>query len=292
MITQRDIAKLSNRLYLDACERLGKKLARRSPESVIERDYVLAWFLTELARHPTLSTALAFKGGTALRRIHFGEYRFSEDLDFSLTRPIPMDELFVHFREVFEGLKAKSGIEFTLDETTVTTHQRNDTLYFKYKGPLPTPNSVKVDISRSETLVFPLEMKPVLQTYSEYADLPMDGPPLQVYAFHEIVVEKTLAITDGARREPRDLYDLWFIMQERHVEHPEEVVVGLGEKLATRPGRADDVLAPKLENVEASLRRSWEQRLGAQVDALPGFDDCFRDVRKLMNDFDRLRGKG
>ena len=291
MIGQRDIAKLSNRLYQEACDRLGKKLARRSPESVIERDYVLAWFLTELARHRNLSTALAFKGGTALRRIHFGEYRFSEDLDFSLTRPVPMDELFIQFRAVFAGLKARSGIAFTLDETTVSTHQRNDTLYFKYQEPLPTSNSVKVDISRSEALVFPLEMKPVLQTYAEYADLPMDSPPLQVYALHEIVVEKTLAVTDGARREPRDLYDLWFILQERHVEFPEEVIAGLETKLASRPGRANDVLAPKLEKVEAALRRSWEQRLSAQVEALPGFDHCFLDVRKLMNDFDRLRGK-
>ena len=37
------------------------------PEAVIERDYVLAWFLTGLAGHP-LREVLAFKGGTALRR--------------------------------------------------------------------------------------------------------------------------------------------------------------------------------------------------------------------------------
>ena len=38
---------------------------RRIPEAVIERDYVLAWFLTGLAGHP-LREVLAFKGGTAL----------------------------------------------------------------------------------------------------------------------------------------------------------------------------------------------------------------------------------
>ena len=54
------------------------------PRTVIERDYVLAWFLTGLAGHP-LRDVLAFKGGTALRRCWFADYRFSEDLDFTLT---------------------------------------------------------------------------------------------------------------------------------------------------------------------------------------------------------------
>lgn len=103
------------------------------------------------------------------------------------------------------------------------------------------------------------------------------------------MVEKTLAVTDGARREPRDLYDIWFILQERRVEHPEDLVDGLSRKLASREGRADDVLAPRLEKVEAVFRKAWVSRLGAQVEVLPGFDNCFRDVKQLMNDFDRLR---
>ncbi|MEO8407845.1 MAG: nucleotidyl transferase AbiEii/AbiGii toxin family protein [Oxalobacteraceae bacterium] len=290
MIHQRNISKLANRLYQETVGKVGKKLARRVPENVIERDYVLAWFLTELAMHPLLSTALAFKGGTALRRVHFGEYRFSEDLDFSLTRAIPLEDLFTAFRQVFVSLEKASGISFTLDAENVTRHQRNDTFYFGYKGPLPAKNSVKVDVTRGETIVFPLDQKRVLKTYPEYTDLPEDGPTLQVYAFYEIVVEKTLAITDGARREPRDLYDLWYILQERHVEHPEELVEGLSQKLASRDGRAADVLAPRLERVEGALRKAWEQRLGMQVEILPGFDDCFRDVKKLMSDFDKLRG--
>lgn len=80
-------------------------------------------------------------------------------------------------------------------------------------------------------------------------------------------------------------------MKEQHVQHPEEVVEGLNRKLASRPGRADDVLAPRLERALPTLKKAWEQRLGAQVALLPGFDECFRDVRKLMNDFDKLRGK-
>jgi uncharacterized protein len=44
MIPQRNISLISNTLMSAG--------GRRIPESVIERDYVLAWFLTGLAGHP------------------------------------------------------------------------------------------------------------------------------------------------------------------------------------------------------------------------------------------------
>lgn len=289
MLPQREISKLANRLYQEAISKVGKKIARRVPEDVIERDYVLAWLLTQIPTNSLLSQALAFKGGTALRRMHFGEYRFSEDLDFTLTEEVSLEDLFKAFKEVFEVLLRVSAIRVTLDEKDITRHARNDTFYLNYQGPLPAAKRVKVDVTRGETIVFPLEEKRVLRTYEEYTDLPADGAPLQVYALHEIVVEKTLAVTDGARREPRDLYDLWFILRERHLEHPEEVITGLNRKLASREGRASDVLVTRLERVEAVLRKGWETRLGVQVDMLPGFEDCFRDVKQLMGDFDRLR---
>jgi hypothetical protein len=83
LLPQREISKLANRLYLEAIDEVGKKSARRIPEDVIERDYVLAWLLTQIPTNTLLCEALTFKGGTALRRMHFGEYRFSEDLDFT-----------------------------------------------------------------------------------------------------------------------------------------------------------------------------------------------------------------
>lgn len=53
MIPQRNISLISNTLQSAG--------GRRIPEAVIERDYVLAWFLTGLAGHP-LRDVLAFKG--------------------------------------------------------------------------------------------------------------------------------------------------------------------------------------------------------------------------------------
>ena len=69
MIPQRNISLIANTLMTDS--------GRRTPEAVIERDYVLAWFLTGLADYP-LRKKLAFKGDTALRRCWIEGYRFSD----------------------------------------------------------------------------------------------------------------------------------------------------------------------------------------------------------------------
>ena len=101
MIPQRNISLIANKLL--------KEGGKRVPESVIERDYVLAWFLTGLANHP-LREILVFKGGTALRRCWIDHYRFSEDLDFTLTKPIQFSEILVGLNEVFESVYRECGI--------------------------------------------------------------------------------------------------------------------------------------------------------------------------------------
>jgi hypothetical protein len=101
MIPQRNISLISNTLMSAG--------GRRIPEAVIERDYVLAWFLTGLAGHP-LREVLAFKGGTALRRCWFEDYRFSEDLDFTLTRPITLADILDGLGEIFAAVETACGL--------------------------------------------------------------------------------------------------------------------------------------------------------------------------------------
>lgn len=53
------------------------------PWNVLEQDYVISWVLQGIVQVPELYDNLIFKGGTALKKCYFGEYRFSEDLDYS-----------------------------------------------------------------------------------------------------------------------------------------------------------------------------------------------------------------
>lgn len=51
----------------------------------IEKDYIISWILWGIYNHDFLKGALIFKGGTCLRKIHIEEYRYSEDMDFTLN---------------------------------------------------------------------------------------------------------------------------------------------------------------------------------------------------------------
>jgi len=76
---------LRNRLQ-EARKRLG------IPWEILERDYVLSWLLAGVSDVEALRDTLVFKGGTALKKCFFGDYRFSEDLDFSGIGDVPTGE--------------------------------------------------------------------------------------------------------------------------------------------------------------------------------------------------------
>src|SRR5205809_7544860 len=66
--------------------------SRGMSRHIIEKDYLLSWVLAGISGVPELREHLVFKGGTALKKCYFGEYRFSEDLDFSLLQGAPAAE--------------------------------------------------------------------------------------------------------------------------------------------------------------------------------------------------------
>ena len=157
MIPQRNISLISNTL-----QSVGVK---RIPKVVIERDYVLAWFLIGLAGHP-LRDVLAFKGGTALRRCWFEDDRFSEDLDFTLTRSIPLEEILAGLLDIFAAIEAACGLRIAFDREDRHSHQNSHTFYLRYQGPLPALNDVKVDITINEVLCYPLLHRPIQRIYA------------------------------------------------------------------------------------------------------------------------------
>jgi len=71
-------------------------------------------------------------------------------------------------------VREASGIEFAFDREDRHPHANSHTFYLPYIGPLPGGGSVKVDITIREQLILPLEARPVLRAYEEFADLPDD----------------------------------------------------------------------------------------------------------------------
>jgi predicted nucleotidyltransferase component of viral defense system len=111
---------------------------------------------------------------------------------------------------VYAAVQEQSGIAFAFDREDRQAHANSYTFYLRYTGPLPRGHDVKVDITINELVVFPLIERVVLRGYEEFSDLP-ENRSIFVYSLDEIAAEKTMALADPARNEPRDLYDLWHL---------------------------------------------------------------------------------
>ena len=99
MIPQAEISKLSYREGMS--------------DKVIAKDYIITWILLSLA-DSSLKDFLVFKGGTALKKIYFPDYRYSEDLDFTLRKEIAIDDLIAGLSESLNGLAKEQGFRFDI----------------------------------------------------------------------------------------------------------------------------------------------------------------------------------
>ena len=119
----------------------------------------------------------------------------------------------------------------------------------------------------------------MLRGYREYEDLP-EGHMIRVYGLDEIAVEKIVALTDRARNEPRDLFDVWFLTGEGHVDLA-MLTPEIERKLEFR-NRTVQGMNEELKRKEARYKKLWAARLGSQMAALPPFDGVFRSVLRSM----------
>lgn len=95
---------------------------------VIEKDYAQSYILAGLLSRPELKNTLIFKGGTALKKVFFGCYRFSEDLDFSAMNAPNRDDL-----EVIVGRGVTETARLLQEQGRFTTVMRR----LRESGPHP-----------------------------------------------------------------------------------------------------------------------------------------------------------
>ena len=259
---------IDRREILDIAGTLGL-----SPQ-VVEKDYVLGWVLAGIYQHAALAENWIFKGGTCLKKCYFETYRFSEDLDFTLTDSSRIDQEFLAdvFREIGEWIYEGTGIEIPeeLQEFEVFENPRGTVSCqgkLSYRGPI-APRSgglprIKLDLTLDELLVLP-PAEPVI--FHDYSDVPTEGISVRCYAYEEAFAEKVRAL--GERARPRDLYDV--INLFRNLEaRPQSAVLHdvLKQKCAHRgipvPTHAE------LEIHRDILEGSWQPMLGHQLQALP-----------------------
>lgn len=142
---------------------------RHKLDKIIEKDYVITWILLGLA-DSKLSGLLAFKGGTALKKAYFPDYRFSEDLDFTLLDATDDHTVIEGFRTILQELTKSQGFQFDVNDDKTERRSDSLTFYVDYVGPLQgclDSRDIKVDVTLEEILAFPLEARVIISPYSD-----------------------------------------------------------------------------------------------------------------------------
>jgi predicted nucleotidyltransferase component of viral defense system len=240
----------------------------------IEKDYILSWMLFGVAKHEQLSKAIVFKGGTALKKVYFEYFRFSEDLDFTLLNDETSNEqIFSWFKEIFEFIKEEANVPLEI----IDNNEHEDggiNFYISYIGPLGGQGNnkrIKVDISRNEQLVFDPVMKDVFVDYSD-----LEAYKLLCYPLEEVLVEKMRSVMQ--RMQARDFYDIWYLLQE----HGMEVDFYLNEfeaKCKSKDLQHTD-FPKKLTERLPQYKGRWLSSMSEQIKDLPDFDQVEREVKK------------
>jgi hypothetical protein len=263
MITQREISQLAYRLQMN--------------DKVIEKDYVITWLLLALA-DSELKDVISFKGGTALKKIYFPEYRYSEDLDFTLAEEIDSDELIDKFENMLKKLAKDQAFEFALSRERIERRDNSITLFVNYRGPLQavlSTRDIKVDFTISEKLIFPIEKKMI---HSSYSDSDGIKKKITAYSLEEILTEKLCAII--GRTEPRDLYDANFLLGLGNIDY--YLIPKAFKEKAEFKGYDPSRLMGLLDTRKSTFARMWDERLGLQIKNVPYLDDVLRELNRNL----------
>lgn len=240
----------------------------------IEKDYIISWILFGVSKHGQLSKKFVFKGGTVLKKVYFEDYRFSEDLDFTLLNSqISNNQIFSWFKEVFEFIKEEANIPLEI----IDNNEHEDggiNFYISFIGPLGGQGNnkrLKVDISRSEQLVFEPLMKDVFIGYPD-----MEEHKLLCYSLEEILVEKMRSVMQ--RMQARDFFDIWYLL-ERHEMDADFYMHEFKLKCESKNLLYTD-FPKKLSERLPQYKGRWLSSMSEQIQDLPEFDQVEREVQR------------
>lgn len=289
---------------------LKKRLIKKQQEKkarwdTIELDYALSWVLAAIGQEPASKEQLIFKGGTCLKKCYFGErYRFSQDLDFTALSTLSdrfLDQSIQKITDIASELSNQVGdeikysVELYQEKEPHPFHQRAYLLRAQYPWHRTPLTKIKVEVSRDETLAFPIQERGILHEYGESI-----LQKINTYSLEEILAEKFRGILQNqakfkvkgwVRSRVRDFYDLWHILNDfkgsLNLQGFEEAFVQkcLAKNLHFKNYQQFFNQAEYLLEV----KRDWEQHLQGLVNELPDFEKTIQALEKLSADI--FKGK-
>ncbi len=207
MILQKEIRTIAERLKV--------------PSDTVDKDYVLGHFLHELFKQPWAINNLIFKGGTCLKKCYFEEYRFSEDIDATIT-----NAAFIlakkQIEDVCNAITTNIGIAFRVlkfEKTLFRDEHIGWDIEICFWGANHGKNEVPkfgkdchtkiwCEFRQYETVLFPKENRKLLHLFSDVEKMQVSIP---CYSLQEVLAEKMRSLIQRSRGEARDYFDLWYI---------------------------------------------------------------------------------
>ena len=270
-------------------------VAKRVPQDVIEKDYVLSYIVAGVANTPSLDNSLVFKGGTALKKCVFGEYRFSEDLDFTAVDAPKGPELEAALQTALDWAAKELGqygpFEFELERYEEKQPHPGGQEAFVVRVQFPWQREplcrVKVEISFDEPVLTTIHRRKMAHGYDEPLEAEVD-----CYSLEEIVAEKLRALLQAhqklvmrgwTQRRARDYYDLWRILKQyaNDLDH-QKLLPLLRKKCEVRGVDFKAIEDFFTKELVTEAERSWDTMLATFVPDLAPFDVVQSELREML----------
>lgn len=161
----------------------------------VEQDLIISRTLVEIFNHPAVAENLAFRGGTALYKLHLAPVRYSEDIDLVQVQPGPIGSL-------MDALQEK--LNPWLGNPKRKQSEGRITLTYRMTSESGLPLKLKVEInSREHFTLLGLERRK-LEVESRWFS---GSASVLTYSLDELLGTKMRALYQ--RKKGRDLFDLW-----------------------------------------------------------------------------------
>ena len=248
------------------------------PAETIEKDYIISWILLCLSKSK-LRDNFIFYGGTAIKKIYFEDHRFSEDIDLISNKRFSQEYLLLEL-DILRHAREKANIVLEVDSNRVIARNNRIQMFVRYSGYdeiVGVPKEVRIDFAMDMDLYGNVVDKKPIKSYS---DLKILNRKLSVMTLNTILASKLGLLIELTRNEPRDLFDVWFLLK-RSVEFDfdfSEVCKIFKEKYGFSISL--NILLPELR--KASFKKLWDERLKKQINELPNVDIVIKDVEKML----------
>ena len=262
---------------------------------VVDLDYVLGCFLATLFRHPA-SSDLAFKGGTCLKKCYYSDFRFSQDLDFTLIRSMRRGQI----EDLLDAVAAKAldeweidfrarpiWVEVVDDEYGKESYQVRLYYHSPILGRRRDPRSIQLDLTTSETIAFPLGPRAILHDYSDAGMLSDVRVPC--YDLLEMAAEKIRALS-GQRIHAisRDIYDLHELPRRHEIDLP-RLTAALPGKWKVKGLALEPPSIERFDSRREEFREDWEDNLKNLLPntARTSFEAAWDGARSFLTEIGR-----